>query len=203
MKKNTIITLLVLPLLTMMLIACSKHNAKDSTKKEEKKATMIAANQDKRVAFEKISIASRHENFKNGTSLEELKTLYGEPNKHDTKPAGDVTLDSYTWTFDQVTITASLYENSTIIKSIQNFIFNRDLKLGLKEYNKIKEGMTYNQVTKILTEPDDYTQAISTDKEQLQAVWISGLKTDSQGANISLIFEDGKLTKKSQNALLK
>lgn len=63
--------------------------------------------------------------------------------------------------------------------------------------------MTYNQVTKILTEPDDYTQAISTDKEQLQAVWISGLKTDSQGANISLIFEDGKLTKKSQNALLK
>ena len=59
MKKNTIITLLVLPLLTMMLIACSKHNAKDSAKKEEKKATMIAANQDKRAAFEKISIASR------------------------------------------------------------------------------------------------------------------------------------------------
>lgn len=203
MKKNTLIKLLVLPLLTLVLIACSQEKTKEKTKKDQNKTTMIAPNQDKRASFEKISIASREENFKNGTSLEELKTLYGEPNSHDTKPAGDVTLESYTWTFDQVTITASLYENSTIIKSIQNFIFNRDLNLGLKEYNKIKEGMTYNQVTKILTEPDDYTQAISTDSEQLQAVWISGLKTNAQGANISLTFQDGKLTKKSQNALLK
>lgn len=63
--------------------------------------------------------------------------------------------------------------------------------------------MTYNQVTKILTEPDDFTMASSSERDQIQAIWISGLKTNNRSANITLIFENDKLVSMSQKSLMK
>ncbi|HEQ8155774.1 TPA: DUF3862 domain-containing protein, partial [Streptococcus pyogenes] len=52
-----------------------------------------------------------------------------------------------------------------------------------------------------LTEPDNYSQASSSDHQTLQAIWVSGLKTDTSGANISLVFENNQLTEMSQVGL--
>ncbi|HEQ0357022.1 TPA: DUF3862 domain-containing protein [Streptococcus pyogenes] len=61
--------------------------------------------------------------------------------------------------------------------------------------------MSYEDVKKILTEPDNYSQASSSDHQTLQAIWVSGLKTDTSGANISLVFENNQLTEMSQVGL--
>ncbi|EHI69447.1 hypothetical protein STRIC_1070 [Streptococcus ictaluri 707-05] len=61
--------------------------------------------------------------------------------------------------------------------------------------------MNYEEAKKILTQPDNYSQAASSDKESLQAVWISGLKTHAQGAHISLLFENNQLVEMSQIGL--
>ncbi|KHD46761.1 DUF3862 domain-containing protein [Streptococcus hongkongensis] len=206
MSLKKLIKILVIPTLCISVVACSNKSDKSSSSEDKttlkQKSAQASPHQDKRLAFEKIKIASASNEFKGGSTLEDLKSLYGEPNKHDKKPAGNVELDSYTWTFDHVTITINMFQNSTIVKSISNFAFNRDLNISQKDYNKLKKGMTYNQVTKLLTEPDDYTMATSSAKDQTQAIWISGLKSKVRGANISLLFENDKLVDMSQKGLI-
>ncbi|CAM4083781.1 hypothetical protein AT575_04005 [Streptococcus penaeicida] len=206
-KTNKLIITALLPLLCIGMVACSKDKETSSKGSDNKDSLAIkeaptAPHQDKRIAFEKVHIATAETQFKGGSTIEELKALYGEPTKHEKQPAGNVTLDNYTWTFDNVTVQANMYENSTIVKSIANFAFARKPKVSLQDYNKLKKGMTYNQVTKILTEPDDYTHASSSDKVQTQAVWVSGLKTTVRGTNISLLFENDKLVKMEQKGLI-
>lgn len=200
--KKTIF-LLTLPCFGILLIACSSSKVSDH--KEAKKAPQVqvkqAEHQDIRAKFEKVTLAKADSGFTGGTTLEELTDLFGEPASHSTRPAGNVSLDSYVWKFDHVAVTIDLYENSSILKTIANFAFQRDLSLSQKEYKKLQKGMTYAEVKKLLTEPDNYSQASSSDKESLQAIWISGLKTHVNGANISLSFENDQLTEMSQVGL--
>ncbi len=206
MTIKKLVTILLIPTICLAVAACSNKSDKEKSKDDktvlENKKNQVAPQQDKRLAFDKIKVASAKDQFKGGSTLEELKVLYGEPTKHEQKPAGNVKLDIYSWTFDRVEITINMFQNSTIVKSITNFAFTRDLKISLKDYNKLENGMTYNQVTKILTEPDDYTMASSSERDQIQAIWISGLKTNNRSANITLIFENDKLVSMSQKSLM-
>lgn len=204
MKKHTVLSFLMLPLLVASLSACS--TSKDKTTPPSSKTTTTAEvqkadHQDIRANVEKIKLATAAAEFKGGTSLEELIALFGQPTQHEKRPAGSVTLDSYTWKFDQVTLNVNLYDNSSIVKTISNFAFVRDLNLSQKDYQKLKKGMSYEAVKQILTEPDNYSQASSSDNQSLQAIWISGLKTETNGANISLAFENNQLTEMSQTGL--
>ncbi|GEM_PF-312143 len=199
----------ILGLLCLSLISCGNESSnKNSNPTSSDKPSLTPAkkqtadHQDKRLAFEKIKVATSQNQFKGGTTLQELKELYGEPSKHESKPAGNVNLDNYTWNFDQVTIHVNLFQDSTVVKNIQNFAFVREPFISLKDYQKLKKGMTYSEVTKIIAEPDDYTTASSTDVVQVQAIWLSGLKTNSGNANIQLLFENDKLTKISQQGLI-
>ncbi|HEL0020484.1 DUF3862 domain-containing protein [Streptococcus equi] len=203
MKHNSFSRSLLLPLLICSLSACSSHTEK---KDHTKDATAItdtrkAEHQDIRAKMEKVKLATASTDFKGGTSLEELIAIFGQPTQHEEKPAGSVKLDSYTWQFDHVTVNINLYENSSIVKTIANFAFIRDLALSLKDYNSLKKGMTYDEVKQLLTEPDNYSQANSSEKETIQAIWISGLKAQTQGANIALTFENNQLTEMSQVGL--
>lgn len=206
MTIKKLVNILLIPTLCLSVAACSNKTEKSKKTDDktvlDKKTNQVAPQQEKRLAFEKIKVASSKNQFKGGSTLEELKELYGEPSKHEQKPAGNVKLDVYIWKFDRVEITINMFQNSTIVKSIANFAFARDLNISLKDYNKVKKGMTYNQVTKILTEPDDYTMATSSDRDQIQAIWISGLKSNVRGANITLVFENDKLVTMSQKGLM-
>ncbi|MGT2934701.1 DUF3862 domain-containing protein [Streptococcus castoreus] len=205
MKKQTLVNLLTLPFMITALTACSPHKDKkvSQTNKTTMTETKKAEHQDVRANFEKIKLATAASEFKGGTNLEELTTLFGQPSQHTKKTAGNVILDSYTWKFDQVTVSVSLYENNSIVKTISNFAFLRDLNLSQKDYQKLQKGMSYEDVKKLLTEPDNYSQASSSNGQTLQAIWISGLKTETDNANISLVFENNQLTEMSQVGLEK
>ncbi len=204
MTKKHLLTLLLISFFTSFLVACSTPKDKEPQPSDSEIITPRlhqAAHQDKRANFEKIKLATVDSSFTGGTSLEELISLFGEPSQHDPKTAGEVTIDAYTWQFDQVTLTVNLYQNSSIVKTISNFTFARELGLSQKEYQQLQKGMSYEDVKKILTEPDNYSQASSSDHQTLQAIWVSGLKTDTSGANISLVFENNQLTEMSQVGL--
>ncbi|HEN4396809.1 TPA: DUF3862 domain-containing protein, partial [Streptococcus agalactiae] len=53
----------------------------------------------------------------------------------------------------------------------------------------------------LLGEPDDISQAVSSDKEELQAAWISGIQSSDSDPGINLTFENDKLTNKQQHGL--
>lgn len=199
-KRISIITGLCLTILT--LGACSSQSQSNKTETTTSTTQLqTAKHQDVRFNVDKIKVGSKDENFKGGSSLAELKSLFGEPAKQFDTPAGDVTLKGYTWTFDNVSVTAQLLEDSTIVRTINNFQFVRDAKITQKQYNKLENGISFTQVKDILGVPDTLSEAISSDKAELQASWTSGIKSSTSNPNITLTFENGQLTSKTQVGL--
>ena len=61
--------------------------------------------------------------FSGGTSIEQLRQWFGDPNKSEQRNAGNITLDSYTWVKDGAVINAQLYKNSTVATFNFQFFF--------------------------------------------------------------------------------
>lgn len=189
-------------LVSLSLAACGQDKSSGDNGSSVQSQQIVAKHSDVRLKFNKIVLAKADKEFKGGTNLAQLKELFGEPVKHETVPAGDVSLDVYSWQFDYVNLNVQLYQDNAVVRSISNFYFIRDPKIGLKDYDELKEGMTYTQVIDRLGEPDVLSQAVSSDKEDIQAIWVSGLKTDNQ-AQIQMIFENNTLKLKNQTGLNK
>ncbi len=204
-KKLLLITTITLALIS--LSACSSNkNTKPKTNKEAlttlQSKTEPQQDPQVRLKFNDIKTATAANDFKGGTPLEQIKALYGEPKSHATKPAGDVTLDVYTWDVDGVKISAQLFEDSTIARAISNFAFDRKQTVTKKIYDgKLPNDLTFTEVTEIIGQPDVMSQAVSSDGEQLQALWSSNLKGKDNTRQIELIFINGKLSEKSQKGL--
>ncbi|WP_438477730.1 DUF3862 domain-containing protein [Streptococcus pluranimalium] len=204
-KKLLLITTITLALIS--LSACSSNkNTKPQTNKEAlttlQSKTEPQQDPQVRLKFNDIKTATAANDFKGGTPLEQIKALYGEPKSHTTKPAGDVTLDVYTWDVDGVIISAQLFEDSTIARAISNFAFDRKQTVTKKIYDeKLPNDLTFTEVTEIIGQPDVMSQAVSSDGEQLQALWSSNLKGKDNTRQIELIFKNGKLSEKSQKGL--
>ncbi|MGT2925879.1 DUF3862 domain-containing protein [Streptococcus cuniculipharyngis] len=206
-KKMSLVSLVFLALL---LSACSSQAKKATTKPSlEVNQSWITKpsvpnHEDVRMKFEQIRLGTEANEFQGGSNLEELKALFGEPSGHETKQAGEnVTIDAYTWTFDDVVLAVQQYKDSAISRSISNFQFTREERITLDDYKALTEGMTFEQVVEKFGKPDVMAQVVSTGKAETQAIWSSGLKKGANvsNANIQLIFEQGVLTKKSQNGL--
>ncbi|MGV3006410.1 DUF3862 domain-containing protein [Streptococcus pluranimalium] len=206
-KKLLPITTITFTLALISLSACSSNkNTKPQANKEAlntlQAKTEPQQNPQVRLKFNDIKTATAANDFKGGTPLEQIKALYGEPKSHETKPAGDVTLDVYTWDVDGVIISAQLFEDSTIARAISNFAFDRKQTVTKKIYDeKLPNDLTFTEVTEIIGQPDVMSQAVSSDGEQLQALWSSNLKGNDNTRQIELIFKNGKLSEKSQRGL--
>ncbi|MGX7776696.1 DUF3862 domain-containing protein [Streptococcus pluranimalium] len=204
-KKLLLITTITLALIS--LSACSSNkNTKPQANKEAlttlQSKTEPQQDPQVRLKFNDIKTATAANDFKGGTPLEQIKALYGEPKSHETKPAGDVTLDVYTWDIEGVIISAQLFEDSTIARAISNFAFDRKQTVTKKIYDeKLPNDLTFTEVTEIIGQPDVMSQAVSSDGEQLQALWSSNLKGKDNTRQIELIFKNGKLSEKSQRGL--
>lgn len=193
----------MLSLTLVSLSACSllNQNKKSATDTTTSASQLKPENEAWRLNFNNITLGDIANEGKGGASLADLKNLYGEPENHTTRPGGDVTLDVYTWRKGQTTVVAQLYNDSTIAKSISNFRFIRKDTVGLKDFEKLTNGMTFTNVTSLLGEPDVMSRARSSNGEVVTAIWSSGLKSDNSNPNIELEFNDDKLSTKSQFGL--
>lgn len=198
-KKTIIIASILFSLLG--LSACSSKPKVTDIKSDTSAQVFKSKNEDIRLKFNTIHLANAASEFKGGTSLEELKNLYGEPKSQEDIPAGDVTVNSYSWEVNGVTINAQLFDNSAIGKAISNFSFIRKETITKKMYDSINKDSSYESVVALLGEPDDYSQSSSSEKEELRAIWGSGIKSKTKGATITLVFENGKLSDKKSSGL--
>lgn len=211
MKKK--LGLLSVTLSLFVLVACSNNEKNKSTSLDNTKLdTSIVkkdetpAHQDIRLKFNDIKLATAANEFKGGTNLETLKTMFGEPKNHETVPAGDVSVDLYSWNFDQVSLRVHLYQDSSIVRSISNFQFNRKQTVSksvidsLKISNDKEKGDSFKAISDKIGQPDVMSQAVSSETEEIQAIWTSGLKTDT-GATLILDFENDALTHIEQTGI--
>lgn len=212
MKKQLMILGVVLSLFGLAACGSKKEAKKEADLANTELNTTIVkkdttpAHQDIRLKFNEIVLATAANEFKGGTNLETLKKTFGEPVSHETVPAGDVSVDLYSWAFDQVSLRVHLYQDSSIVRSISNFQFNREQTITKSAVDALKVtqgdnlGESFQAVSDKLGQPDVMSQAMSSEKEEIQAVWTSGLKTDS-GATLILNFENNALTQIEQTGL--
>lgn len=204
--KKTLVVLSVVMGFTI-LCACDNHKTNSTTSDVSSSQTELkqkekAPHEEQRLLFNNIQLGNKDNDFQGGTSLEELEKQFGKASSNEQVPAGNVTLDVYYWNFDNVKMTIQLYQNSTIAKSFSNFSFNRDQSITQKDFAKINIGITYTQVRDILAEPDVLSQSVSSDGEQIQAIWVSNLKSN-QKASITIKFNNNSLVSKEESQLSK
>ncbi len=154
-----------------------------------------AAYKEQRLAMDKVSYGVQANNFAGGSSIATLTSYFGQPTKTEQTPSGNVTLDVYTWQLGQVKIQASLFQDSTVALSISNFYFTREETITKKTSQKLTKGMSYDKVEALLGKPDDYSKAVSSDGEEMQALWVSGLRSQKSNPRITLTFKNGSLDK--------
>lgn len=197
-KKKLLLTTLILTFFT--LSACSTKNKVTEIKSDTTAQTFKTKNENIRLQFNDIKVSDVSNEFQGGSSLENIKSLYGDPKTSEDIPAGDVTVNSYTWEIDGITINAELFNDSTIGKSISNFNFIRKNTITKKKYESLSNGMSYQKVISILGEPDDFSQASSSDSSEIKALWGTGIKSKNRNSTIRLTFTNGNLVEKSTNA---
>ncbi|MFC3931775.1 DUF3862 domain-containing protein [Streptococcus dentapri] len=210
MRSKKLLIGLVCLLSAVILAACNKSSDdKTSTSSSLPLSSSTLQSSDNhdsvRKNFDKVTVGKSSNDFAGGTSIAQLKKLFGEPKEHtQEKPSsGDIVLDVYTWTFDTITVEVKLYNDSTLVRSIRGYTYNRDASFTADDYADLKKGMTYSDIIAKYGAPDNLSEAASSDKTELQAVWSSNLKLakgQEQGQMI-LNFTNNKLSDKDQNGL--
>ena len=204
MKKFLSLTVLGVSLVSVA--ACGNSSSKTETKgslDNEASKIITVKHGNVRQNFDKIIMANASQEFSGGSNLDSLKGLFGEPTSTSQEQAGDATLDVYNWQYDNVVVTAKLFNNSTVVKSISTFSYVRDSKITLKMYEDLKNGTSYDNVVKTLGVPDVYSIAVSSDATMTQALWSSNLVTKKgKTGSLTLNFKNGTLENKSQENLI-
>lgn len=204
MKKLLSLTVLGLSLFT--LAACGNSSSKTETKgslDNEASKILTVKHGNVRQTLIRLPWQMLLRIFLEDRNLDSLKGWFGEPTSTSQEQAGDAKLDVYNWQYDNVVVTAKLFNNSTVVKSISNFSYVRDPKITLKMYEDLKNGTSYDNAVKTLGAPDVYSIAVSSDATMTQALWSSNLVAKKgETGSLTLNFKNGALENKSQANLI-
>ena len=128
--------------------------------------------------------------IKMGSKYEDVVVIIGKgTEKIPTKVDG---IKTYTWNGEDIKIDVTVNKNIVNIKS-QTCLNVINDKVTLKKYNKVKEGMSYNEVKSILGEGQVEAQVKVINIESTKYVW-----TNKNDADIECIFTDDKMERKNQ-----
>jgi outer membrane protein assembly factor BamE (lipoprotein component of BamABCDE complex) len=134
--------------------------------------------------------------IKPGFTYEEVQTILGDPGEN---MVDNDRLKQYQWTNeDESMISVTFYENEVTAKSQAHLGPLRAGKnaVTLEMYNKLKEGMTLEEVTDILGPGTERMLFHDEGKEEVIMGW-----DNSDGSGISVTLFDGEVTKKSDMML--
>ncbi|AWN18649.1 DUF3862 domain-containing protein [Streptococcus sobrinus] len=206
--KKVLVTLVAL-LAAIVLVSCKKNNqSKTSSSSFSLSSTTLQSSDNHdgvRKNFDKVKVGKSDNDFAGGTNLAQLKQYFGQPKSHkQEKPSsGNITLDVYTWNVGNITVEVKLFKDSTLVRSIKGYTYQRDANFSAKDYKNLKNGYAYSSMVAKYGAPDSLSEAASSDKTEIQAVWSSNLKLakGQKEGQMILNFTNGKLTDKEQSGL--
>lgn len=128
-----------------------------------------------------------------GMTYDQVKAILGDGTEESSSGDGDTKTVSYSWKNDDGGNISVMIQGNKVITKAQAFLKSMDAKVTMDKYNKIKNGMTYDQVKTILGEGQLTSQTeIVGIKDEIYE-WIN-----SDGANMSVTFQGGKVDTKAQ-----
>ena len=128
-----------------------------------------------------------------GMTYDQVKAILGDGTEESSTGDGADKTVSYTWKNDDGGNISVMIQGTKVTNKAQAGLQSMDAKVTMEKYNKIKSGMTYDQVKEILGEGQliSETELMGT-KDQMYE-WIN-----SDGANMNITFQNGKVDTKTQ-----
>lgn len=214
MKKLNKILILVLSLtLTLLvMVGCgsqngnkttsTNNNSKVSTKSSETKSNENSNKQESSTKTETSSNkskskVSKYDQIKSGMSYKDVVKILGEGKEAASDSTAGIKTKMYQWNIDGDYISV-MFQNDKVINKAHGSL---DIKttsktITLEMYNKVKEGMTYEQVKNILGEGEEMSSSEMSGIKIVMYNWVN-----PGGSNMNVLFQNNKLVTKAQFGL--
>lgn len=205
MKKVSLLGLTLLSVVS--LAACTQKSNTSQTPTVESisasepitsSSQELVVNTELRQKFDGLMVGDSSNSGEGGTSLDEVKSVLGEPKATSTTEINGVNAEKLTWMDGDVTISLSFIEGKVVNKAITGFLFKRDSNIGLTNFNELAIGTSYADVVAVWGEPDIYTESKLLGSKSVGATWFSNIKGSDPAANAFLIFTDDRVAQKEQ-----
>lgn len=200
MKKKAYIAASVIALLGIATSACSSSN-KTNTPKKNTSTKVVSQDKNFRKKYDQIEVGELSNHGEGGFSVQQVEDLLGKPSASTESTLMNYKVKSETWTKGSVTITVEFESDKVVSKDITGFKWSgRPEKLNLSAYDNLQNGTSYDEIVKQYGEPDSLNESKMLGKETISAIWLTGVKGES-GASVTLTFDNGQLTAKTQSNL--
>ena len=206
-KRKNVLSVAAICLAALSLVGCSnssKGNKSDNNKpKSSQKAKKTNTQKTSfRKSFDKIQVGDVMQQGNGGSTLKDVKNILGQPNSISSTEVKGFKVKSYSWIKYGTTIMVQFSHKKAITKTVSGFKWSRNsTKLTLKGFNSIKTGSSYSTVVNTYGEPDGLSENVVLGKKNVTAVYFTGIKAKSAGANVSFTFADDKLVSKTETNL--
>ena len=175
----------------------SKATKTSESKKEEKTDTTLQTN------FDAIKIGDILAGGDGGSSLDEVKAIFGEPGSQTESAIEGITSKVLTWTGVKggtmlATIVVSFSNDKAVTKAVTGLKTAKHDKVTLEQFNAVVTDGSFTEDTakSQFGDPDSISTSIINSAEQKLVGWSSNVKGDL-GANFNITFDGGTATAKS------
>lgn len=200
--KKKIVTMLLCGAVAFALTACGSSGSSTDTSKTSSTTTETSVAQEETSSTSESDAGVTKANYKKvkkGMTYDEVKALFGEDGEEQSSSsAAGQEGTTYTWESDDFGAVSVVFVNDKVASKAQAGVDTSDSAVTLKQYKKVKTGMTYKKVVKIFgsegTENASSSAAGSTGKVY---TW-SG---EATGSTVSITFVDNKVQSKAQVGL--
>lgn len=165
----------------------AKETANTSSESSDTAATQDASKTDTKVTYDNFM------KIQMGQSYNDVVSLLGEGKESSSSQVGDVKTVIYEWAGSGMGNINVTVEGGAVTGKAQTFLKDYDAKITMDLYNKIENGMTYDQVKGILGEGELSSESKIMDSDSKMYSYVN-----KDGSNASLTFSDGKMDTKSQ-----
>ncbi|MCM8901330.1 DUF3862 domain-containing protein [Caldicoprobacter algeriensis] len=134
--------------------------------------------------------------IKMGMTYEEVKAILGEGTEDSSSGEGELKTVSYSWANSDGSNISVILQGGKVITKAQAGLQSMDARVTMEKYNKIQNGMTYEEVEAILGEGQLISESQIMDQRTEIYTWIN-----SDGSNMNVTFQNGKVEAKAQFGL--
>lgn len=196
-KIISVIGIIIILCIVGKALAGNGSNTSSDTKKEASTAvsskstkTESKPKDDKKYSYSKFMQITM------GMTYEQVKGILGEGTEQSSTGDGDTKTITYAWkNYDGTNISVEI-QGGKVVNKAQAMLQSMDANVTMEKYNKINNGMTYDQVKAVLGEGQlvSQTDLLGTKGEIYE--WIN-----AGGPNMNVTFQDGKVQAKTQMEL--
>lgn len=162
-------------------------NAKVSSQKNEEKTPEKDKKEDSKITYENFLKVAM------GQSYEDVCALLGEGVESSSADIGGVSSKNYSWKAKGIANMNVTVQDGVIVGKAQAGLKAGNVNVTLDKYNSVKEGMSLEEVNKILGEGELITENKIMDMGSSMYAWIN-----KDASNCNITFQDGVVTMKAQ-----